>query len=383
MTTVTHHATFGFPQAVEALDRLGFSVRRSWPRSADHLLLELHARELHGAGAADAGPSGPGADDAAADRRRPETGWMAGQWFGSLDQARLVAVATPGSIGRGQVVLQPGGADRVLKSLPRLAADPTALLVSHRPERRAVLRVRSGPETIYTKVVARNKAAGLERVSRRAAGLGLRTPAVSDVDAARGIVTTSALPGVPLHELLGGPRAAAACEATGAALAALHRLPVPADLPLHTESAEMAVAAAWRSHADALNAPLAFADRSAGGDLAQVCATPTGQVGRAAVLVHRDFHDKQVIVDEDNSVGILDFDLMAMGEPALDLANLLVHLELRQRQGIVADSRHLEEATLAGYRPSRQVLSRLPRYRSLAWFRLAAVYAFRPGREPT
>ena len=51
------------------------------------------------------------------------------------------------------------------------------------------------------------------------------------------------------------------------------------------------------------------------------------------MLVHRDFHDGQVLLDESYAVGLIDFDLMAAGDPALDVANFLCHLELREHQG--------------------------------------------------
>ncbi|WP_396134697.1 phosphotransferase [Cellulomonas sp. ATA003] len=51
------------------------------------------------------------------------------------------------------------------------------------------------------------------------------------------------------------------------------------------------------------------------------------------MTVHRDLHDKQLLVDGSGGIGLLDFDLAAAGEAALDLANLLVHLELRVHQG--------------------------------------------------
>ncbi|WP_157937001.1 glycosyltransferase family protein [Geodermatophilus chilensis] len=98
-----------------------------------------------------------------------------------------------------------------------------------------------------------------------------------------------------------------------------------------------------------------------------------------AVPLHRDLHDRQVLVAGDGSVGLLDFDLLAAGEPALDLANLLAHLSLRQRQGLVADAAPLRAAVLEGYRPSSAVAARVPVHEATTRLRLAAVYAFRPG----
>ncbi len=51
------------------------------------------------------------------------------------------------------------------------------------------------------------------------------------------------------------------------------------------------------------------------------------------MLLHRDFFDKQVVVDADGRPGLLDFDTLAAGEAAVDVANMLVHLELRRCSG--------------------------------------------------
>ncbi|TFV53665.1 hypothetical protein E4P41_20890, partial [Geodermatophilus sp. DF01-2] len=98
-----------------------------------------------------------------------------------------------------------------------------------------------------------------------------------------------------------------------------------------------------------------------------------------AVPLHRDLHDRQVLVADDGSVGLLDFDLLAAGEPALDLANLLAHLSLRQHQGLVTDAGPLRAAVLEGYRPAPAVAARVPVREAVTRLRLAAVYAFRPG----
>ena len=68
---------------------------------------------------------------------------------------------------------------------------------------------------------------------------------------------------------------------------------------------------------------------------------------------------------------------MAAGDPALDLANLIEHLLLRRRQGVLADPASAVQALLSGYRPDEDVSSRVDSYRALAARRLAVVYAFR------
>jgi aminoglycoside phosphotransferase (APT) family kinase protein len=86
-------------------------------------------------------------------------------------------------------------------------------------------------------------------------------------------------------------------------------------------------------------------------------------------------------VDDDGVVGVLDLDLAATGEPALDLANLLVHLELRSLQGLCpgARARACAGAVVDGYDPGLDTWRRVSAYALTTRLRLAAVYAFRPG----
>lgn len=141
---------------------------------------------------------------------------------------------------------------------------------------------------------------------------------------------------------------------------------------MHDAAAEVAVLRRWTELAGAWDA----ADVPGVEAVAQALAAGPAE---PPVLLHRDLHDRQVLVADDGSVGLLDFDLLAAGEPALDLANLLVHLELREHQGLLADAGVLRDAVLEAYRPSTATLTRLPAYAAATRLRLAAVYAFRPG----
>lgn len=336
-----------------AVAALGYELRRSWPRSPGHLLLDLQPAGRLG------GPA------------------VAGQWFRDPEQARVVHAATPGASRSGQVVLQPGGADRKLPALTGLLQEPCTTLVSHRAERRAVLREQQGPQVRYTKVVPLKKHASLVASARSAADLPLRTPEVSGVDATRGTVTTETLPGSPLHDLLRGPRAIDGCAVAGAALAALHRITPPVGLTRHTWREEHEVTSRWERLAAHFGTPAGlFAP-----DGADRPAQP-GEPDQVS-LIHRDFHDKQVLVADDGTVGILDFDLMALGDPALDLANLLAHLDLRHGQGMLVEVDRLQAAVLDAYAPSARIRAHLPGYLALARRRLEAVYGFRPTTAVT
>lgn len=321
----------------------GLSLRRAWPRSGEHLLLDLV---------------------------RPTGVAVAAQWFAEPGRAAAVARRTgSGASAVGRVVLQPDGADRRLHSLASLVARPGAALVAHRPERRAVVRLADGA---YAKVVRPERTTEVARAATTAAATGLRVPRVLDVDPAAGVVTTSALPGRTLHDLLrtGSADVLPTAREVGRVLAALHASPLAPGAVVHDAAAEQRVLDRWTGLAAA---------HGAGAAVAPVDGLAAGP--GPLVPVHRDLHDKQLLVDEDGSVGLLDFDLAAAGEAALDLANLLVHLELRAQQGLCRPelARAAADAVLAGYLPGPDVRRRLAAYDEAARRRLVAVYAFRPA----
>ncbi|MDP9398929.1 MAG: phosphotransferase, partial [Actinomycetota bacterium] len=143
----------------------------------------------------------------------------------------------------------------------------------------------------------------------------------------------------------------------------------------------------WLAAAAAAGALLPEVEGAADDLLAELGAALGGPPARPTLL-HRDLHDKQVLVGAGASgapsLGILDADLAAIGEPALDLANLLVHLDLRAAQGTVpvATAQACVEAVLAGYDPDDEVRRRLPAYALATRLRLLGVYAFRPASAP-
>ncbi len=312
--------------------------------------------------------------------REPTGRELAGQWYADPARCREVARRTHASsaddvsVHAGGLLVQRRGADRRLPQLCGLVADGAQLL-AHRPERRGVVRRTDGR---YVKVVPEGRVAGLAGTLTRAAGWsGVRVPEVTATGA--GTVTLTPLPGSTLHDLLAEPGSdvRALGHAVGEALARLHAVRVPDDLPAHDLAAEVAVTERWLAlAAEHAEPPLDLRAALRGVRRRVAEHTPGGRV-----VLHRDLHDKQLLVDERGDVGVLDLDLLAAGDPALDLANLLVHLELRARQGLLTGvaARAAADAVVAGYAPDDAVRAALPLHARLTRLRLAGVYAFRPG----
>ena len=97
------------------------------------------------------------------------------------------------------------------------------------------------------------------------------------------------------------------------------------------------------------------------------------------VASHRDFHDKQMLIDA-RRISIIDLDTACLAEPELDLGNFLAHLRLRELQGRIDGWQPATRAFLDAYlRTNADVeRGRLGFYRICATLRLACVYALRP-----
>lgn len=336
-------------------------LRRAWPRSDTHVLLEYTT------------PTEPHAR-------------VVGQWVGNDARAfaraaetraacrALFGTAAAAVRGRGVLVQRPG-ADRRLTALPELAAEPSATVVAHRPERRAVLRI-EGPARRWMKVVPPGRLERLLAGTAHVRVLGSAVPRLEAVDEDRGVSVWSDLPGVALADLVGrSADAAAAVAGTGVLLRRLHRIPPPSGPP-HDAAAEAAVLRRWLNH-------LAVFDPATHGCaeplLAPVAGLLAAHRSRRMTTVHRDLHDGQVIIGG-LGVGLLDLDTVSAGEAELDLGNLIAHIRLAACQGRCTqeDATTTAEALLDAYGHDAVAPEALRAYTAAALLRLVGVHALRP-----
>lgn len=328
-----------------ALDGAGVVLRRAWPQ-AGAVVLELE---------------------------RSDRSVVGGRW----------------RHGAGCIDLLEPTLDRRLPGLGPALADG-ASVVGYRAGRRAV--VRSGDGFVKALRPARWVDA-VERHRAVAAALTACTgtpaiPALLAADVNRATIRFATLPGEPLRVLVaaGVARAADVGRRVGSALAAWWSTPPPQCLPTHGAVAERAVLARW--HEQAVSAGVisgAAAERWAA--LLERAAAGLGRIGETEPLrlLHRDLHAGQVLVTPDGSVGLLDLDTASRGDPALDLGNLLAHLDLDvldghcDRAAVAAFETALDEMLAPG--PRGTWASRVAVYRLAALARLVGVHAFRPGAQ--
>ncbi len=337
------------------------SLRRAWPEKDETLALEYHTEG--------------GAIVAARRFGRFESEGPGIQRI--VDELRLRGAGAVDVDPEHGLLLQAGGADRRLVPLARLVAEGATLL-AHRAERRAVVRVRASQGPQYAKVVPRSRVTNLLRGAVAAERAPIRTPRMLLAVHQSGLTFWSALPGLPIEELIADSPTDLG-QRVGEMVRVLHRLPTPLDLPLHGFEEEAVVVEKWLQRLEVFSDPSVLRDSMV--ELANRLAGPTADLA----VIHRDLHDGQIVIDDRGSVGLLDFDTLSLGEAALDLANLLVHLEL----GVLLGSWSAPVAhqfalgVLDGYQPTDELLSRLVPYAAATRIRLACVYAFRPGPDPT
>lgn len=98
-------------------------------------------------------------------------------------------------------------------------------------------------------------------------------------------------------------------------------------------------------------------------------------------LVHCDFYDKQIIVNG-NAISFLDFDSLAIGDPAIDIGNFLAHLTLRgiQQKGNPNHYNRIKKCFLAAYLNNNEtdLVKRIALYLLSSLLRLSCVYMLRP-----
>ncbi len=269
-------------------------------------------------------------------------------------------------------------------------------LLSHRPGRRAVIRLATGN---FVKCVRSGKARAVVDGTLRAEpfAAGFRMPEVIAADDST--VEFGPLTGVELHDpapfgpagwkrawadvLEAWARAEAGDRSDEAQATGTHpdgRVPA-GWMPVHTARDEVRVLHDWRDRARPLLPTLLDASQIAALDRG-IAAVEDELITSAGLWgpLHRDLHDKQLMWDPRHGPGLLDVDTACMGEREVDLGNLRAHALWRRRQGIWSDF-HAEAvvgavaatASATGADPAR-----IETYTRATLLRLVCVYAFRP-----
>jgi Phosphotransferase enzyme family len=177
--------------------------------------------------------------------------------------------------------------------------------------------------------------------------------------------------GVPLSVLQGEKRTQG-MRLAGEAIGHLHRLPLRLQVS-HSQFDECALLWPWVKLISSLYPALS---RDVVKAYNHVVKLLTHGDAEPFTLVHRDFHESQVLISGKTAT-LIDFDTACNGEPAQDLGNFLGHLDFaalaESIDGEAAASEFLTGYTLAHVKPNA---TRVDAHRRATLLRMACIYAF-------
>ncbi len=258
--------------------------------------------------------------------------------------------------------------------LGALGLDPASTidLVAHRLGKRAVLRIVGRHGTHYARLRPVTSGSGQTAYDRHLAlwsaldgtdSLTIPRPLGFDPDL--GLALYADLPGAPpVFQGLSGFRAT---RDVMQAILALQALPIDCDQ--HRALDELAILTAWADRTTEVFPDLA---RQLQGPLQRLTEDMLALQPLPPVPCHRDLHEGQILLQQ-CKVGLLDFDTLRLGDPALDVGNLQAHLLLAGLQGGTSRKAFLNAMDLAVPQLS---LRRIGIWRRAALLRLAMIYAF-------
>ena len=211
--------------------------------------------------------------------------------------------------------------------LPSAPRDVRADVVNHKPGRRCVIVYAAGGRRLFGKLYARPVLAGrahgwIEAVRAATAGPGEppAVPAPRAVVPELGLALHAHAPGTDLCRALGSP----AVTLAGRWLWRLHATAPPPGVKAEPLTHELVRLDWWC--ADARPSLRRRAATMLDDTHERLRALATSLPDRPAVLVHRDYYQENLLWDG-RRVSVLDFDQLACGDPALDVAHFQAHLE--------------------------------------------------------
>lgn len=328
------------------------------------------------------------------------TDWLVRRaWPGPEGDDYVLEIRSPGIPGVRAAHLRHGIFEPVPEKDPRLPAlakeAPKGEVVAHRAHKRAVVHAGSRYIKVFRPGPAETAARNHTLATAPLTSGCITAPLL--LESRRSVVVFSSIPGRSYYEL--GQDHATVTDASFArmwrewSLAWLQTVDVAnsadfrssvAGLPLHPPAAEVANLRRWIDLwlLQSEGVPEAAAART--GLVAQAENAITGLMATRPDpfrWAHGDLHDKQLLGRGGSGTpGLLDFDEACQAEPALDLANLAVNLELRLCQKLLTTRRYaIAHGEIMAVAEELHVApERFAAYCACARLRMACLYSFRP-----
>ncbi|MFQ5653285.1 MAG: aminoglycoside phosphotransferase family protein [Planctomycetota bacterium] len=201
-----------------------------------------------------------------------------------------------------------------------------------------------------------------------------RVPRILDWDPERILLSVEFCPGVSLNRRwLAGEGEAGDGERVASLLEWLAAHPPPAGFPEHRIKDEARV---LEERLAVFERTLVDAQGKARELTGRVLAALAEVSSEAPLLCHRDFHDKQVLLDGEKGC-LIDLDLAAAGPPALDVGNIIAHLRLRALKGARLPWREIAAGVVERAVPARGIEASLSAWTASTLLRLGLIYARR------
>jgi aminoglycoside phosphotransferase (APT) family kinase protein len=197
----------------------------------------------------------------------------------------------------------------------------------------------------------------------------LATPRALFYDPTAHLLVQQVAPGVAYKDLMERRSYSHYLRQAGRALARLHRLPGLPGLPGRGKRLEEQMADLMRPHPRQLAQRVPeLSQRVDALAAAMLQAEAAWPADTTVAWLHRDFHLGQLFYGR-GQVWVIDWDLAAHGDPALDVGNFLRYLD----QFLAARGPAGRAAFLEGYQDEgeKAVLARAAIYESFSWLRMA------------
>ncbi len=273
-------------------------------------------------------------------------------------------------------------------------------VLKYKPRRRAVLRYRltGAPwPHVIGKVFRDERAGRLAAIQAHLWDAGFNPAAADRIRVAESIAVVPELraflqeqaPGRTLNERFADGEDLGVCvDRAAEAIARLHGLAWRVDwTPLTTYTLADEV-----DHLAVYGADLVAARPALAGDVADLLEALRGWAGQLPAFdahrpIHRDFYYSQVLIDGAD-LTLIDFDLVSLGDPAIDVANFMAHLIFLglDHRGDPAVLGPLAERFFAAYRQHTAIdvgfRARVDFYIAATYFRLMNVVVGRPALAP-
>lgn len=259
----------------------------------------------------------------------------------------------------------------VLDVVHRTLGRPSSITVLvDLPEERRILECRAGDRRVVVRCIPASMATSqfrhldaLSTASARCTTLQVPKPIALELTGDAGVLVLEHLAGSAYRRIVAPtgatPSAVHAMRLAGRALAELHGID-PADVDgLPVTSMRDHIAQLVRPHPSEFASLFPCYAPLVDEAMSRIESMPAASVRRA--VLHRDVHLRQMF-RVDGRVGLIDWDLMAVGDPAFDVGYLVTHLVTH-----VERPDDLVDAVLTGYGDPLMTPDRLEPYR---WFNL-------------